>query len=114
MKRWKMNLIICAVVVLTFFFVYLYQKPIMTTSDAVEKTVECLNNPPERLGISGRNYTLKDIESVQTYLTAKEGLLGKRINEREWKVTITFEGSEATVDLNAYNGECLKVGGPLS
>lgn len=109
------KIILGIVIVLAVFFAYEYQKPIMTTGEATKHALTCLNNPPKKLGIKPFNRTINNIQTVQASLEPKSGFLSKLTNGREWRVTLIFKGSEEpTVTMNAYNGKCIGVSGPLS
>lgn len=109
------KIILGMIALLIIFFVYEYQKPIMTTGEATKQALVCLNNPPKKLGIKPFNLNLSDIKSGQMSIDAKSGFFNNLTNKRELSVTLKFKGGlEPTFRMNAYNGECIEVTGPLN
>jgi hypothetical protein len=105
------------VIVLMLFFVYEYQKPIITSDTIVRKAIECINHPPESLHIkysSPPKVTLKGVQSWKTDLDDKGGFFNNLTNKREWRVTLIINETDTTVKMNAYNGKCLGIYGPLN
>ncbi|WP_409276181.1 hypothetical protein V1499_11365 [Neobacillus sp. SCS-31] len=102
-------------VLLIICFAYAYQKPIMTTLEATNNAVLCLNNPPKELGIKADDITFDDITQVMFSIYAKSGFLNRITNQRELSVTLkTSNGKQPTIRMDAYNGKCLGVTGPLN
>ncbi|WP_214481950.1 hypothetical protein [Bacillus sp. SM2101] len=108
------KIILWIVIVLIFFFALEYQKPVMTTYDAIKQAIACVSNPPERLAIKPVNYALKDLETVQTSINVKSGFFNQLTNQRDLSITLVFNGAEATVKMDAYSGKCIAVTGPLN
>ena len=102
------------VILLIIFFAYEYQKPVVTTNDAMKRAIECINNPPKHLAINPIDYTLKDIQAVHTSIDVKRGFLSQLTNQRELSVTLIFNEVEPTVNMNAYTGKCIRVTGPFN
>ncbi|WML45389.1 hypothetical protein [Neobacillus sp. PS3-40] len=102
-------------ILLIIYFSYFYQKPMLTTGEATDYAVQCLNNPPKELGIKSFNLNLDDITSGNLFIDTKSGFFNKLTNQRELSVTLkTKIGREQTVRINAYSGKCIEVTGPLN
>lgn len=86
----------------------------MTTGKAVKQAIACVNNPPKRLSVNPINYTLNDLQTYHSFIIeAKSGFFHQLTNQREMTITLVFESKEPTVTMNAYNGECIGISGPL-
>jgi hypothetical protein len=102
-------------VFLIICFAYVYQKPILTTGEATDYSVLCLNAPPKELGIKAVNINFDDITLEKFSIDKKSGFFNQFTNQRELSVTLkTRNGEEPTVRMDAYNGKCLEVTGPLN
>lgn len=108
------KIILGIVIVLIVFFAFEYQKPVMTTGNATQKAIACVNNPPKNLAIEPINFTFDDLQTVHLSIDTKSGLFNQLTNHRELSVTLVFKGAEPTVKINAYNGKCIEVTGPLN
>ena len=96
-------------------FAYEYQKPILTTEEATNYAVLCLNVPPKELGIKALDINFDDITLKQLSIDTKNGFFNQHTNKRDLSITLkTKNGEEPTVKINAYNGKCLEVTGPLN
>ncbi|WP_078555942.1 hypothetical protein [Bacillus alkalicellulosilyticus] len=95
---------------------YEYQKPIMNSAEAMISAVDCLNNPPEHLGIFPDYIDIETIhnENVYTYLFQQKGYYNELMNKQRWEVKLKYDGKEPTVLLDAYSGKCISVYGPMS
>ncbi|MEH6996489.1 hypothetical protein V7075_27925 [Neobacillus drentensis] len=90
-------------------------KPILTTGEATDYAVLCLNVPPKELVIKAVDINLDDITLVKLSIDTKSGFFNQFTNQRELSVTLkTKNGEEPTVRMDAYNGKCLEVTGPLN
>ena len=95
-------------------FAYVYQKPILTTGEATDYAVLCLNVPPKELGIKALDINFDDITLEKLSIDSKNGFFDQFTNQRELSVTLKIKnGEEPPVRMDAYNGECLEVTGPL-
>lgn len=102
-------------VFLILCFAYVYQKPILTTVEATDYSVLCLNVPPKELGIKAFDINFDDITLEKLSIDKKSGFFNRFTNQREVSVTLkTINGEEPTVRMDAYNGKCLEVTGPLN
>ncbi|MEH7223247.1 hypothetical protein V7112_05470 [Bacillus sp. JJ1566] len=100
---------------LTIYFAYEYQKPIMTTEKATDYAALCLFVPPKRLGIESKEMNWPYIEAEKLSIDQKNGFFNQITNKREFNITlITKNGEELMVKLDAYSGDCLEVTGPLN
>ncbi|MDR7080676.1 hypothetical protein J2Y03_005767 [Neobacillus niacini] len=107
--------VFCILVFLIIWFAYVYQKPIMTTEKATGYAVLCLNVPPKELGIKAVDINFDDIIMEKLSIDTKNGFFNQFTNQRELSVTLkTKNGEEPTVRMDAYNGKCLEVTGPLN
>jgi len=103
------------IVILTICFAYEYQKPILTTGEATDYAVLCLNVPPKELGIKAIDINFDDITQKKLSIDIKSGFFSQYTNKRDLSITLkTKNGEEPTVKINAYNGNCLGVTGPLN
>ncbi|WHY77325.1 hypothetical protein QNH20_25170 [Neobacillus sp. WH10] len=106
--------VFCILVLLIICFTYEYQKPILTTGEAIDNAFLCLVFPPERLGIKAVDINYYDITLEKLSIDKKSGFFNKFTNQRELSVTLkTKNGEEPTVRIDAYNGKCLEVTDPL-
>lgn len=94
---------------------YEYQKPILTTEEATDYAVLCLNVPPKELRIKAVDINFDDITLKKLSIDTKSGFFNQYANKRDLSITMkTKSGEEPTVKINAYNGKCLEVTGPLN
>ncbi|AZU62516.1 hypothetical protein [Neobacillus mesonae] len=104
--------------ILAFFiicFAYVYQKPILTTGEATDYAVLCLNVPPKESGIKAVDINFADITLEKLSIDTKSGFFNQFTNQRELSVTLkTKNGEEPTIRMDAYNGKCLEVTSPLN
>ncbi len=85
-----------------------------TTEKATGYAGLCLENPPKRLGIKAVHLNWQDIKPEKFSIVTKSGFFNQITNQREFSVTLkTKNGEELTVRMDAYNGRCLEVTGPL-
>jgi len=109
------KLVFKILVFLTICFAYVYQKPILTTEEATDNAVLCLNVPPKALGIKAFDINFDDITLEKFSINTKSGFFNQFTNQRELSVTLkTKNGEESTIRMDAYNGKCLEVTGPLN
>jgi hypothetical protein len=102
-------------VLLIICFAYAYQKPLLTTGKATDYAALCLQSPPKRLGIRAVDINWNDITPEKFSIEKKSGFFNQITNQRELSVTLkTKNGEELTVRIDAYNGRCLEVTGPLN
>ncbi|WP_045520908.1 hypothetical protein [Neobacillus niacini] len=102
-------------VLLIICFAYAYQKPILATGKATDYAALCLQLPPKRLGIEAVDINWDDIKPEKFSIDKKSGFFNQITNQRELSVTLkTKNGEELTVRMDAYNGRCLEVTGPLN
>ena len=112
--KWKKTVFII-LIFLIIFFAYEYQKPILTNEEATNYAVLCLNVPPKDLGIKAVKINFDDITLKQLSIDTKNGFFYQYTNKRDLSLTLkTKNGEEPTVKINAYNGKCLEVTGPLN
>ena len=103
------------IVFLIICFAYEYQKPILTTVEATDYAVLCLNVPPKELGIKAVDINFDDITLKKLSIDTKSGFFNQYTNKRDLSITLkTINGEEPTVKINAYNGKCIEVTGPLN
>ncbi|MEK5389054.1 hypothetical protein NSQ59_01560 [Margalitia sp. FSL K6-0131] len=96
-------------------FAYAYQKPILTAGKATDYAALCLQFPPKRLGIKAVDINWDDITPKKFSIDKKSGFLNQITNQRELSVTLKAKnGEELNVRMDAYNGRCLEVTGPLN
>ena len=102
-------------VFLVICFAFAYQKPILTTGEATDSAVLCLNVPPKELGIEAVDVNFDDIMLKNLSIDTKSGFFNQITNQRVLSVTLkTKNGDEPTIRMDAYNGKCLEVTGPLN
>ena len=104
------------VVVITMIFLYLYQSPILSTGEAIFSAEKHLQSPPEEWGKSISYVDLKEtpIENVSAFLNQKNGFWNKLTNRKQWEVTVSYNGIEPTVVIDAYTGEFIDLYGSLN
>lgn len=103
------------VVFLIICFAYVYQKPILTTGEAADSAVLCLNVPPKELGIEAVGVNFDEITLKKLSIDTKSGFFNQITNQRVLSVTLKNKiGEEPTIRMDAYNGKCLEVTGPLN
>ncbi|PQD94686.1 hypothetical protein CYL18_13590 [Pradoshia eiseniae] len=101
--------------ILIICFAYAYQEPILTTEKAISYAALCLYSPPERLGIKAVDINWDDIKAEKFSIEEKSGFYSQLTNRRELNITMKAKnGEELTVRMDAYNGSCLEVTGPLN
>ena len=112
MKR----LLYTSIVLLLLFISFAYQKPILTTSEATKQAVSCLTEPSKakQLGIFPIKKEQKDLTDVHTRLIQEKEKFQWFTNQRKWEVVLRFNHTQTTVVINAYNGTCQEVYGPLN
>lgn len=87
----------------------------MATEKATGYAALCLQNPPERLGIEAVDINWFDLKPEKFSIDKKNGFFYQITNQREFNVTLkTKNGEELTVRMDAYDGRCLEVTGPLN
>lgn len=104
------------VVIMAMIFLYLYQSPIMSTDEAIINVQKHLQSPPKERGKSISYVDLKEtpIENVSASLKQKNGFWNELTNEKQWEVTVRYNGNEPTVVIDAYTGEFIHLYGPLN
>ncbi|MCM3745692.1 hypothetical protein M3193_16310 [Sporosarcina luteola] len=103
------------VTVLAILFAYQYQKPILTTDEAIVQAYEYLLDPPEKYGDD--LIPTKDLEEmwpINTRLMMKHGFYAEMVNRRAWEVTFRYDGKEPMVILDAITGEFIMIYGPMN
>lgn len=102
--------------VLGILFLYHYQKPILTTEEAVVQAYDHLKNPPQGAGIEEIQLELRNIpaDNIQLKLHSKEGFFNEWFNKKQWEVTIEYQSVEPTVVIDAYTGKLVEITGPLN
>ena len=114
MKRGT-TIVLAMVIAITILFAYQYQKPILTTQEAIVQAYEYLLSPPE--GFGDDLIPKKDLEEmwpIHTSLTVRHGFYYKVVNRRSWEVTFRYDGKEPTVIIDAITGEYIMIYGPMS
>ncbi|MGV3466090.1 MAG: hypothetical protein ACO1OT_12455 [Heyndrickxia sp.] len=112
--NWK-NAIFRILVFLIICFAYVYQKPILTTEEATDSAVLCLNNPPKELGIKAEEIYYDEISLKKLSIDTKSGFFNQITNQRELSVTLKAKnGEEINIKMGAYNGKCLEMTGTLN
>ncbi len=111
MKKFILGLLV--IMAISF---YQSQKPIMSTGEAKLKAEEHLQNPSKEWGDSIPKVDVKSLssEAVETSLRIKRGFYYGLTNQRQWEVTIKYQGMEPTVVMDAYTGELIEIYGPLN
>lgn len=109
------SILLIAIVIFTF---YNYQKPMVSTEEAVVQAYGHLKNPSSEAGVS--------IEAIQVELNAipsknirlelrqQEGFLNELLNQQQWEVPISYENVIPTVVMDAVTGKVLDITGPLN
>lgn len=92
-----------------------YQKPVLTTEEAIMQAYEYLLDPPEEYG-DGLipNKDLEDMWPTFTRLTIRHGFFYEMMNRREWQITFRYEGMEPTVIIDSITGKFIMIDGPLN
>ena len=110
-KKWKKE-IFSILLILIIGFAFAYQEPILTTEKATGYAALCLYSPLERMGI---DMNWEDFEPEKVLLDKKSGFFSQLTNQREYRITMKVKnGEELTVRMDAYDGRCLEVTGPLN
>ncbi|HEX5564042.1 MAG TPA: hypothetical protein VFX34_03710 [Sporosarcina sp.] len=107
--------LIVILMLLALISAYQYQKPILTTEEAILQAYEYLLNPPE--GYGDDLIPTKELEEMwptHTRLTMKHGFYSEMVNRRSWEVTFRYDGKEPMVILDAITGEFIMIYGPLN
>lgn len=113
MKRGT-TVVLATVIVFAILFAYQYQKPILTTQEAIVQAYKYLLGPPE--GFRDDLIPQKDLEDMwpsHTRLTMRHDFYSKMVNRRSWEVTFQYDGKEPTVIIDAITGEFIRISGPL-
>ncbi|MFN7252388.1 MAG: hypothetical protein ACK4M9_16645 [Anaerobacillus sp.] len=99
-----------------FITFYEYQKPIMNSGEAMISAVDCINNPPDKMGIFADNIEIETIpnENIYTYLSQQDGFYNKLMNKQKWEINLKYGDKAPTVVINAYSGKCINVYGPVN
>ncbi|MGG0669126.1 hypothetical protein [Sporosarcina koreensis] len=114
MKRGT-TIVIAIVLVLAILFSYQYQKPILTTEEAIVQAYEYLLDPPD--GYGDDLIPTKEIEEMWptlTRLSLKHGFYSEMVNRRSWEVTFEYDGKEPTVIIDAITGDLIMITGPMN
>ena len=53
-------------------------------------------------------------EQLQIHLQYQDNLLGSLLNYQIWVITVIYEESHVTLEINAHNGKITEVYGPFS
>ncbi|MFC5603596.1 hypothetical protein [Sporosarcina koreensis] len=107
--------LIVILMLLALISAYQYQKPILTTEEAIVQAYEYLLDPPD--GYGDNLIPTKELEEmwpVHTRLTMKHGFYSEMVNRRSWEVTFKYDGKEPMVILDAITGEFIMIYGPLN
>ncbi|WKA56549.1 hypothetical protein [Planococcus shixiaomingii] len=100
------------------FALYSYQRPMLSTEEAVVQAYEYLRNPPVQMymTIEPIQVELNEVpaENIRAVLNPQEGFLNQLINKQQWEVTINYQHAVPTVVLDATTGEFLELSGPLN
>ncbi len=101
---------------MVMILLYLYQTPIISTSEAISNVEEYLQNPPKELGESISNLDIEENSLVNSgaYLHEKSGYWNKLMNRQQWEVVVAINGNELTAVIDAYTGELIEFIGPLN
>lgn len=114
MKR-RTTIVFGIVIVLVTLFAYQYQKPVLTTEEAIVQAYEYLLDPPEGYGddlIPDKD--LDEMWPINTRLTMQDGFYSEMVNRRSWEVTFRYDGKEPMVILDAITGEFIMIYGPMN
>lgn len=113
----KSKIAVVVVAVFIALLLFYYQRPVLTSGEALLLAVEYLQKPQE--GYSDSLILRKDVmdlqhEDYRSSLTFKQGFFSELLNRRQWEVTIKYEGMELTIVLDAITGEFITIYGPLN
>ncbi len=102
--------------IIVLIFIYHYQSPIMITGEAILQAEQHLQNPPKEWKNSISYIDLKEVppENITASLKQKRGFWSEMLNKRQWEVTITYNGTQPTVIMDANTGEFIDLYGPLN
>lgn len=108
---------VVALVFIMLLITFQYQRPVMTSGEALIQAVAYLQDLPEDYHESMRLHL--QVEELQredyfTSLNLKRGFLSELLNRRQWEVTIKYDGMEPTVVMDAITGKFITIYGPLN
>lgn len=105
-------------IAIVIFVLYEYQKPILSTEEAIVQAYEHLKAPPPEfvMSLPPIQIELEEIpaENINLRLHQQEGFLNGLFNHLQWEVTISYEDVVPTIVLDAVTGEVLDIYGPLN
>lgn len=110
------KIILGLAIIIALIFLYQYQSPIMITGEAILQAEQHLKHPPKEWKNSISYIDLKEIppENITASLNQKRGFWSELINKRQWEVTITYNGTQPTVIMDANTGEFIDLIGLLN
>ncbi|RAZ81332.1 hypothetical protein [Planococcus halotolerans] len=114
-----MKKVVSAVLIaIVLFAFYNYQKPMLSTEQAIVQAYGYLKNPPSGTGVSVQAIQVEldavPTENITLALRQQEGFLNELFNDQQWEVTISYEDVIPTVVMDAVTGEVLDIRGPLN
>lgn len=105
-------------IAIIIFVLYQYQKPILSSEEAIAQAYKHLKNPPSEteLSLPPIQAGLDGIspENISLSLRQQKGFLNELFNNMQWEVTVIYEDVIPTVVMDAATGEVLDIFGPLN
>jgi hypothetical protein len=110
------KIIYVVLLTMVLLFLYNYQKPILTTEEAVVQAYIHLKNPPKGVEIEKIEMELRDIpaSNIELKLHSKAGSFNEFFNRRQWEVTVAYRDLKPTIVMDASTGKLLEITGPLN
>lgn len=110
------KLVFSLTILIAMIFLYSYQMPIMSTSEAIASAEKHLQNPPNEWGktFSSVDWNDTPLENVSATLSQKNNFWNNLTNKMNWEVTIKHNGQEPTVVIDAYTGKLIDIYGPVN
>ncbi|MFD1031550.1 hypothetical protein [Metaplanococcus flavidus] len=112
------KILFAVLMAIIIFALYSYQKPMLSTEEAIVQAYEHLRNPPSNLelNLAPIQIELDEIpaENISLSLRQQKGFLNQLFNHQQWEVTISYEDVIPTVVIDAVTGKILDITGPMN
>lgn len=104
--------------IIIIFALYSYQRPILSTEEAVLQAYEHLKIQHSELGVTIEpiQVELNELaeEDISSVLHSQEGFINRLINKQQWQVTFIYQEVVPIVVMDANTGEIMDISGPLN
>lgn len=110
-----LSVLLIAIIILAL---YQYQKPLLSTEEAIVQAYEHLKSLPSSLEVTLPPVPIEldeiPAENISLSLRQQEGFLNELFNNQQWEVTISYGDVIPTIIMDAVTGEALGISGPLN